>query len=58
MKTKTFDAVKMKREAAKRIYEETRGLNDAERRAYWEAANRALQGRLDRLRRERSTQAS
>ena len=54
MKTKTFDALIMKRQGAARIHEETSALTDSERRAYWEAANRVLQERIDRLRRERA----
>jgi len=35
MKTKTFDCVDMKRQAASRIYEETQGMTLEERQAYW-----------------------
>lgn len=35
MKTKTFDCVEMKREAAKRINEELKGKSVEEQIAYW-----------------------
>ncbi len=50
MKTKTFDAVAVKRRGAQRIYQETHLLTEDERRSYWEAANRQLQAHIDQLR--------
>jgi hypothetical protein len=39
MKTKPFDCVEMKRNAAERIYEETKNLTLDERIQYWQHKN-------------------
>ena len=42
MKTKTFDCVEMKRQAASRIYKETQGMTLEERQAYWRKKHAAF----------------
>ena len=46
---KTFDAVAMKRDAAKRIYEETAGMTLEQQLAHWQEADRWLKLRWQRL---------
>jgi hypothetical protein len=49
MKAKTFDCVEMKRNAALRIYEETKGLSLEQRQTYWqEKTNQFLQKQAER----------
>ena len=42
MKTKTFDCVQMKRRAAERIHEETKGLTLEEKIDYWRGAAKSF----------------
>ena len=42
MKKKTFDCVKMKRQAALRIFEETRAMSLEQRQAYWREKHAAF----------------
>jgi len=53
MKTKAFDCVEMKRQAASRIYEETQGMTLEERQAYWRDKHAAFLKRQE----ERKQQA-
>lgn len=38
---KTFDCVEMKRKASERIYKETKGMDLAMRKAYWQEKHQA-----------------
>ncbi len=42
MKTKTFDCVKMKHEAAVKIHEQTKNMTLEEELAFWRKASRKL----------------
>jgi hypothetical protein len=50
MKKKTFDCVEMKRQAASRIFEETRSMSLEERQAYWREKHLAFVRRQEERR--------
>lgn len=52
MKTKTFDAVEMKRHAARRIHTDLAAMTTAQRRAYWQAGGRELRQLQQALRQQ------
>jgi hypothetical protein len=45
MKTKTFDAVEMKRRGAERIHEQTKGMTPEEELAFWRQRTEVLRKR-------------
>ncbi len=45
MKTKTFDAVEMKRHAAQRIHEKTKNMTPGEQLSFWQQRTKALRKR-------------
>jgi len=61
METKTFDCVQMKREGARRIYEQIKDMTRAEELAYWKELGDALEAKCKAARRaarlEKGTQA-
>ena len=57
MTTKTFDAVDMKRNAAKAIYEEIKDMTMAEQLAYWKKHELALTRRQHALKKKSVTSA-
>jgi hypothetical protein len=57
MKTKTFDCVKMKHEAAERIYELTKNMTFEERLAFWQAETEKLRQDQKRARERKEWQA-
>ncbi len=51
MRTKTFDAMEMKRRGAKQIYEITKNMTREQELAYWRERSRELR-ELQRVRRQ------
>jgi hypothetical protein len=49
MKSKTFDCVQMKRRAAERIHEETKGLTLEEKIDYWRRRSEEFRREQERL---------
>ena len=52
-KQKDFDCVEMMHEGALRIYEETKGMTEAEELAYWARKNREMRERHPLLKEHR-----
>ena len=48
-KTKTFDCVEMKRQGAKRLYENTKDMTPEEELAYWQEQSRRLRDEQKQL---------
>jgi len=62
METKKFDCVQMKREGARRIYEQIKGMTRAEELAYWKELGDALEAKCKAARQparqEKASQAN
>ena len=56
MKTKTFDAIKSKHEAAKHILEELEGMTLEEQLAYWQRGTDDLRRRQAELRQKQANE--
>jgi hypothetical protein len=55
---KGFDCIKSKHEAARRIYEETKGMTIEEEVAYWAKGTEDLLRRQAELRRKRAAESA
>ena len=58
MKTKTFDCVEMKREGARRVYEKTRDMTEAQEIAFWRERSEALRRRQREITRSRTRRSA
>ena len=52
MKTKTFDAIEMKRHGSKKIYEATAHMTPEQQRAFWQQRTEALKKRQQAIQRK------